>query len=173
MSNLPGVFSNGKAVGLLKPCEVLQLHRHALILGQPFLMPQEKIPVMNGERAGARPSSFPGAVATARAVVAHALNILAGGHIRLLRHQSAVRVLEHSQGVGQFDPFHGVLLSVESIKTGRVTIQLVADNNDQIPWPAFGINIHGCYRIAVTDWRACAPARHSAKRPRFRPRLRI
>jgi len=57
----------------------------------------------------------------------------------------------------------GVLLSVESIKAVRVVIQLVAENNDQMPRPRFEMKIHGRQRITITNWRPCAIARNSAR----------
>ncbi len=41
LANLARVFVNGKAIGLGESGQVFQLHRHALMPGQPFLMPQE------------------------------------------------------------------------------------------------------------------------------------
>ncbi len=38
---------------------------------------------------------------------------------------------------------HGVLLSVKSIKAGRIAIQLVTEDNDQMPRPRFGMKSHG------------------------------
>ena len=41
-------------------------------------------------------------------MVAHAVDVLAAGHIGLAGHHAAVCKLTHAQGVGQFNPFHSI-----------------------------------------------------------------
>ena len=51
---------------------------------------------------GAR--ALPRVVSAAGAMIAHALDVLAGRHVGLARHQSTIRVLAHAERVRQLDP---------------------------------------------------------------------
>ena len=47
------------------------------------------------------------------AVVAHAVDVFATGHIRLAGHHATIGKLAHAQGVGQLHPFHGIDINAQ------------------------------------------------------------
>jgi hypothetical protein len=71
------------------------------------------IPIQSGERASGVARGFGGVETAAFAVVAHAVDVFATGHIGLAGHQAAVGKLAHAQRVGQLHPFHGVYVHAE------------------------------------------------------------
>ncbi|MFM1941657.1 MAG: hypothetical protein RI897_639 [Verrucomicrobiota bacterium] len=94
--------------GWAEPVEVFELHGHPLIGAEAVAVLQEEIPVERGERTGFGAGRGGGVVRATSAVVAHALDIFAGGHIGFGGHDASVRELRHSDRIGEFDPFHGI-----------------------------------------------------------------
>lgn len=71
-------------------------------------MADEEIPIEGGVGTGCFARGVGGIEATVFAVVAHSLDVFAGGNVGLGCHDAAVRVLGHAQRVGEFDPLDGV-----------------------------------------------------------------
>ena len=68
----------------------------------------EIVPIQGGEGACVVTNRLSGVEFTPFAVVAHAVDVLAAGDVGLTRHQSAICVLAHTNGVRDFDPLHCV-----------------------------------------------------------------
>ena len=73
-----------------------------------FIKAPKSEPVERRERAGPIAGGLCRVEAATLTMVAHPLDILAAGHVRLARHQATVRVLAHAKGIGQLDPLDGV-----------------------------------------------------------------
>ncbi len=100
--------ADGAALGFVEAGEVSDLHGHALIFAHGGFVLEEEVPVESGEGAGGRAGALGGIEAAAGAVIAHALDVFAGGNVGFAGHEAAIGVLGHAEGVGEFDPFDGV-----------------------------------------------------------------
>lgn len=87
---------------------MLDHERGARVAGKVLFMADQEVPIQRGHGAGVRAGAHFGLVTAAFAIVAHAVDVLAAGHIRFAGEATAVGVQGHAQGVGRFHPFHGV-----------------------------------------------------------------
>ena len=97
---------NGGTLRIIQAGQISHLHGHALIFTKRRLRLNQIFPIKGGEGAGLGASALRGIEATARAVIAHPLNVFAAGDVRLAGHDTSVCVLRHAERVWQFDPLH-------------------------------------------------------------------
>ena len=76
-------------------------------------MPVQVIPIQGGERASRFTCGQGWIEFAAFAVVAHAVDVFATGHIRLAGHHAAIGKLAHAQGGGQLHPFHSIYVNTQ------------------------------------------------------------
>ena len=93
------VGADALALGVVHPRQVLHLHHRARVLRQHRLVAQQEVPVQRGVGAGARAGALGGLEAATAAVVAHAVDVLAAGHVRLAGEASAVGMQRHAGDV--------------------------------------------------------------------------
>lgn len=113
VAELGGLRADGIALGFVEAGEVSDLHGHALVFAHSRFMLEEKVPIQGGEWTGGGAGALCGIEATTGAVVAHALDVLAGRNVGFAGHETAVGVLGHAESVWQFDPFDGVDINGE------------------------------------------------------------